>query len=227
MTTTGLDGLREHVAALHAELTRYGLVAWTGGQRLGAGARAELMVIKPSGVSYDELTRRQHDRLRPGRAGGRGRLLAVQRHRGARLCLPGMPEVGGVVHTHSTVRHGLGGPGRGDPVRPHRAGRRVRRGDPDRAVRADRRRRHRQGHRRHPVRPPLTGGADAQPRGVHDRPRRPGRGQGRGHVRRRRPHRPPGPALGEPVPMAPADVDALYRPLPERLRPAAATGLGP
>ena len=42
------------MCALHAELVRNELVAWTSGNvsaRLG-----ELMVIKPSGVSYDDLT---------------------------------------------------------------------------------------------------------------------------------------------------------------------------
>jgi L-ribulose-5-phosphate 4-epimerase len=48
--------LREHVAALHAELTRYGLVTWTAGNVSGRVPGGELFVIKGSGVSYDELT---------------------------------------------------------------------------------------------------------------------------------------------------------------------------
>jgi L-ribulose-5-phosphate 4-epimerase len=48
--------LRETVAALHAELTRYGLVVWTAGNVSGRVPGEDLMVIKPSGVSYDELT---------------------------------------------------------------------------------------------------------------------------------------------------------------------------
>ena len=49
-----LVALRETVCALHAELVSNDLVAWTSGNvsaRLG-----DLMVIKPSGVSYDDLT---------------------------------------------------------------------------------------------------------------------------------------------------------------------------
>ena len=46
---------RDDVARLHAELTRYGLVIWTGGNISGRVPGAELFVIKPSGVSYDEL----------------------------------------------------------------------------------------------------------------------------------------------------------------------------
>jgi L-ribulose-5-phosphate 4-epimerase len=49
-------GLRAHVAALHAELTRYGLVTWTAGNVSGRVPGEELFVIKGSGVSYDELT---------------------------------------------------------------------------------------------------------------------------------------------------------------------------
>ena len=47
---------RVEVAALHNELTRYGLVVWTGGNVSGRVAGAELFVIKPSGVDYDDLT---------------------------------------------------------------------------------------------------------------------------------------------------------------------------
>jgi L-ribulose-5-phosphate 4-epimerase len=47
---------REHVAALHAELTRYALVTWTAGNVSERVPGEELFVIKGSGVSYDELT---------------------------------------------------------------------------------------------------------------------------------------------------------------------------
>jgi L-ribulose-5-phosphate 4-epimerase len=47
---------REHVAALHAELTRYALVTWTSGNVSERVPGEDLFVIKGSGVSYDELT---------------------------------------------------------------------------------------------------------------------------------------------------------------------------
>ena len=47
--------VRADVAKLHAELTRYGLVVWTGGNVSGRVPGADLFVIKPSGVSYDDL----------------------------------------------------------------------------------------------------------------------------------------------------------------------------
>jgi L-ribulose-5-phosphate 4-epimerase len=48
--------LREHVAALHAELTRYRLVTWTSGNVSARVPGEDLFVIKASGVSYDTLT---------------------------------------------------------------------------------------------------------------------------------------------------------------------------
>ena len=48
--------IREEVCGLHAELTRYGLVVWTAGNVSARVPGYDLMVIKPSGVSYDELT---------------------------------------------------------------------------------------------------------------------------------------------------------------------------
>ncbi|MFT4306467.1 MAG: L-ribulose-5-phosphate 4-epimerase [Microbacterium sp.] len=97
---------RGEVAALHAELVRYGLVVWTGGNVSGRVPGADLFVIKPSGVSYDDLTPESmilcdlDGRVVPGTPGSERSPSSdtaahayVYRH---------MPEVGGVVHTHST-----------------------------------------------------------------------------------------------------------------------------
>ena len=51
----GDRAVRADVAALHSELVRYGLVVWTGGNVSGRVPGADLFVIKPSGVSYDDL----------------------------------------------------------------------------------------------------------------------------------------------------------------------------
>jgi L-ribulose-5-phosphate 4-epimerase len=100
--TATLDGLRAQVAGLHAELTRNGLVAWTAGNVSARVPGADLMVIKPSGVSYDELTAETmvvtdlHGVLVEGDHAPSSDTAAhayVYRH---------LPEVGGVVHTHST-----------------------------------------------------------------------------------------------------------------------------
>lgn len=98
----GLATLREQVATLHGELVRYGLVAWTAGNVSGRLPGGERFVIKPSGVSYDELTPESmvvcdlDGNLLAGDLQPSSDTAAhayVYRH---------MPEVGGVVHTHST-----------------------------------------------------------------------------------------------------------------------------
>ena len=97
-----LRDLREQVAGLHAELTRYQLVAWTAGNVSARVPDQDLMVIKPSGVSYDELSADTmvvtdlHGSLVEGDNAPSSDTAAhayVYRH---------MAEVGGVVHTHST-----------------------------------------------------------------------------------------------------------------------------
>jgi L-ribulose-5-phosphate 4-epimerase len=96
-----LADLRREVCALHAELPRYGLVAWTSGNLSARVPDAELMVIKPSGVSYDDLTPEsivvcdlqgevvEGDFAPSSDAATHGYIYRE------------MTEVGGVVHTHS------------------------------------------------------------------------------------------------------------------------------
>ena len=101
VTATLLD-LRTQVAALHAELTRWQLVAWTAGNVSARVPGRDLLVIKPSGVSYDELSAETmvvcdlDGELVEGEHAPSSDTAAhayVYRH---------LPEVGGVVHTHST-----------------------------------------------------------------------------------------------------------------------------
>ena len=54
--TEALAALRREVCALHAELPRNGLVAWTSGNLSARVPGEPLMVIKASGIPYDELT---------------------------------------------------------------------------------------------------------------------------------------------------------------------------
>lgn len=54
--TTLIAQTRSTVSALHAELPRNGLVAWTAGNISARVPGHDLFVIKPSGVGYDELT---------------------------------------------------------------------------------------------------------------------------------------------------------------------------
>jgi L-ribulose-5-phosphate 4-epimerase len=97
-----IASLRAEVAALHRELTRYELVIWTAGNVSARVPGRDLMVIKPSGVSYDALTPDAmvvtdlHGELVDGEHSPSSDTAAhayVYRQ---------LPEVGGVVHTHST-----------------------------------------------------------------------------------------------------------------------------
>jgi L-ribulose-5-phosphate 4-epimerase len=97
-----VEALRAEVADLHGELTRYGLVIWTAGNVSARVPGEDLMVIKPSGVSYDDLDADAivvtdlHGVLVEGERAPSSDTAAhayVYRH---------LPGVGGVVHTHST-----------------------------------------------------------------------------------------------------------------------------
>jgi L-ribulose-5-phosphate 4-epimerase len=94
--------IRAAVAALHAFLPRYQLVVWTAGNVSERLPGEDLFVIKPSGVSYDELSPEAmvicdlDGNLVEGERSPSSDTAAhayVYRH---------MPDVGGVVHTHST-----------------------------------------------------------------------------------------------------------------------------
>ncbi|HEY3337835.1 MAG TPA: L-ribulose-5-phosphate 4-epimerase [Propionicimonas sp.] len=96
-----VDALKSEVAALHAELPRNGLVVWTAGNVSARVPGADLLVIKPSGVSYDDLTPEAmvvcdfDANLVEGSRAPSSDTAAhayVYKH---------MPTVGGVVHTHS------------------------------------------------------------------------------------------------------------------------------
>ena len=94
--------VRAEVCALHAELPRNELVVWTAGNVSARVPGRDLLVIKPSGISYDELTPENmvitdfQAQLVEGDYAPSSDTAAhayVYAH---------MPEVNGVVHTHST-----------------------------------------------------------------------------------------------------------------------------
>ncbi|KAB1161703.1 L-ribulose-5-phosphate 4-epimerase [Micromonospora sp. AMSO12t] len=94
--------LRETVARLHAELTRYALVAWTAGNVSARVPGQDLMVIKPSGVDYDALTA---DTMVVCDLNGTvvdGNGAPSSDTAAHAYVYRAMPEVGGVVHTHSS-----------------------------------------------------------------------------------------------------------------------------
>ncbi|MEX0161387.1 MULTISPECIES: L-ribulose-5-phosphate 4-epimerase [unclassified Microbacterium] len=101
-----IQAVREDVARLHAELVRNGLVVWTGGNVSGRVPGADLFVIKPSGVSYDDLAPENMilcDLDGAVIAGTAGSERAPSSDTAAHAYVyRHMPTVGGVVHTHST-----------------------------------------------------------------------------------------------------------------------------
>ncbi|WEO79214.1 L-ribulose-5-phosphate 4-epimerase [Cryobacterium sp. SO2] len=97
---------RDEVAALHAKLTQYGLVIWTGGNISGRVPGADLFVIKPSGVDYDDLTPENQilcdlDGTVIENSPGSDRSPSSDTAAHAYV-YRNMPAVNGVVHTHST-----------------------------------------------------------------------------------------------------------------------------
>jgi len=95
------SALRREVCALHAELPRHGLVVWTSGNVSARVPGEDLMVIKASGIPYEDLTPEAivvcdldgalvEGELSP--SSDAATHAYVYRHR---------PDVGGVAHTHS------------------------------------------------------------------------------------------------------------------------------
>jgi L-ribulose-5-phosphate 4-epimerase len=94
--------LRETVCRLHDELVRYGLVAWTAGNVSGRVPGEDLFVIKPSGIAYDDLT---PETIVVCDLDGNlvaGDLSPSSDTAAHAYVYRAMPDVGGVVHTHST-----------------------------------------------------------------------------------------------------------------------------
>jgi L-ribulose-5-phosphate 4-epimerase len=109
-----IEEMRRTVCSLHEELRRAHLVAWTSGNVSARIPGAPLMVIKPSGVSYDDLTpesmvvcdldgSKMSGDLRP--SSDTASHAYIYRHR---------PDVGGVVHTHSG--YATAWAARGEPI---------------------------------------------------------------------------------------------------------------
>ncbi|GIH93574.1 L-ribulose-5-phosphate 4-epimerase [Planobispora siamensis] len=94
--------LKETVCALHDELVRYNLVAWTAGNVSGRVPGEDLFVIKPSGVSYDDLTPESIVVCDLDGNLVEGELSPSSDTAAHAYVYRAMPHVGGVVHTHST-----------------------------------------------------------------------------------------------------------------------------
>jgi L-ribulose-5-phosphate 4-epimerase len=112
--TEAVAMLRREVCDLHAELPRNGLVAWTSGNLSARVPGEDLMVIKASGVPYDELTPEAivvcdlHGTLVEGE-------FAPSSDATTHGCIyRRRPEICGVAHTHSA--YATAWAARGEPI---------------------------------------------------------------------------------------------------------------
>ena len=111
-----LESLREQVWKLHLELPKNGLVTWTGGNVSARDPETNYVVIKPSGVRYEDL-RPEHmvvvdmeGKVVEGKlkfSSDTASHLYIYRHR---------PDVNGVVHTHSPYATAFAALGKPIPV---------------------------------------------------------------------------------------------------------------
>lgn len=98
-----LEQLKEIVWRANMELVSHGLVIFTWGNVSGIDREEGLVVIKPSGVSYDKMT--PEDMVTVDLKTGRtveGRLKPSSDTPTHLVLYRAFPEIGGVVHTHST-----------------------------------------------------------------------------------------------------------------------------
>jgi L-ribulose-5-phosphate 4-epimerase len=102
------------VADLHAELVRNGLVAWTSGNVSARVPGADLLVIKPSGVAYADLTAESMVVCDLSGTRVSGELSPSSDTASHAYIYRHLPEVGGVVHTHS--RYATAWAARGEPI---------------------------------------------------------------------------------------------------------------
>ena len=100
-----IAAVRADVAGLHAELVRYNLVVWTGGNVSGRVPGTNYFVIKPSGVAYPDLAPDNMilcDLDGNVIAGTPGSDRSPSSDTAAHAYVyRELPWVGGVVHTHS------------------------------------------------------------------------------------------------------------------------------
>ena len=111
-----LEHIREELLELHLELPKNNLVAWTSGNISRRDPESGFVVIKPSGIRYEEL-RPEHmvivnlegdlieGDLKP--SSDTASHLYIYRER---------PDVGGIVHTHSRYATAFAALGRSIPV---------------------------------------------------------------------------------------------------------------
>ncbi len=111
-----LEAIKELVCKLHMELPKNNLVTWTSGNVSQRDPESGLVVIKPSGVAFEDLRPEHHvvvdldgniveGDLKP--SSDTASHLYIYRHR---------PDINGIVHTHSPFATAFAAVGRPIPV---------------------------------------------------------------------------------------------------------------
>lgn len=97
-----LEELKAEVYKANMDLPKYGLVTFTWGNVSGIDWDQGLFVIKPSGVDYEELT--PEDMVVCDLEGNvvEGKLKPSSDTPTHAILYQAFPEIGGIVHTHST-----------------------------------------------------------------------------------------------------------------------------
>jgi L-ribulose-5-phosphate 4-epimerase len=111
-----LDLLRHKVCRLNTELPRNNLVAWTSGNVSGRDPQTGLVVIKPSGVPYDELTPENMVVVDPDGKVVEGKLKPSSDTFAHVYVYRRRIDVNGIVHTHSTFATAWAAAGRPIPA---------------------------------------------------------------------------------------------------------------
>jgi L-ribulose-5-phosphate 4-epimerase len=97
-----LEDLKEEVFRANLDLVKHGLVLFTWGNASAIDRSSGLVVIKPSGVSYDRM--KAEDMVVTGLDGAvvEGRLNPSSDTPTHLALYRAFPQTGGIVHTHST-----------------------------------------------------------------------------------------------------------------------------
>ena len=110
-----LDALRDIVCAMNKELPRQGLVTMTSGNVSGRDPATDLVVIKPSGISFEALTPEDLVIVDPQGTVIEGRLKPSVDTATHLVVYRARPDVNGMVHTHSNYATAFAAVGRPIP----------------------------------------------------------------------------------------------------------------
>ena len=111
-----LEKLREDICRLHLLLPKYNLVTWTSGNVSGRDPETGFVVIKPSGIHYEDLKPEHMVIVTLDGAVVEGNLKVSSDTASHLYVYRRRPDVFGVVHTHSPYATAFAAVGQPIPV---------------------------------------------------------------------------------------------------------------